>query len=107
MPPEVTYDWVKKDSITKPPIWCSVDLRDGNQALIDPMSLEDKLEFFKMLVKIGFKEIEVGFPASSDTEYNFIRALIELFMEILLPYDYFLFSKPAVFTIFTYLIALS
>ncbi len=77
MPPEVTYDWVKKDSITKAPIWCSVDLRDGNQALIDPMSLEDKLEFFKMLVKIGFKEIEVGFPASSDTEYNFIRALIE------------------------------
>ena len=77
MPPEVTYDWVKKDSITKPPIWCSVDLRDGNQALIDPMSLEDKLEFFKMLVKIGFREIEVGFPASSDTEYNFIRALIE------------------------------
>ena len=65
MPPEVTYDWVKKDSITKPPIWCSVDLRDGNQALIDPMSLEDKLEFFKLLVKIGFKEIEVGFPASS------------------------------------------
>ena len=60
-----------------PPIWCSVDLRDGNQALIDPMSLEDKLEFFKLLVKIGFKEIEVGFPASSDTEYNFIRALIE------------------------------
>ena len=77
MPPEVTYDWVKKDSITKPPIWCSVDLRDGNQALIDPMSLEDKLKFFKLLVKIGFKEIEVGFPASSDTEYNFIRALIE------------------------------
>ena len=77
MPPEVTYDWVKKDSITKPPIWCSVDLRDGNQALIDPMSLEDKLEFFKLLVKIGFREIEVGFPASSDTEYNFIRALIE------------------------------
>lgn len=77
MPPEVTYDWVKKESIEKAPIWCSVDLRDGNQALIDPMSLEDKLEFFKMLVKIGFKEIEVGFPASSDTEYNFIRALIE------------------------------
>ncbi len=77
MPPEVTYDWVKKDSIEKAPIWCSVDLRDGNQALIDPMSLEDKLEFFKLLVEIGFKEIEVGFPASSDTEYNFIRALIE------------------------------
>lgn len=77
MPPEVTYDWVKKDCLDKAPIWCSVDLRDGNQALIDPMSLEEKLEFFKLLVDIGFKEIEVGFPASSDTEYNFIRALIE------------------------------
>lgn len=77
MPPVVTYDWVKKDTIEKAPIWCSVDLRDGNQALIDPMSLEEKLEFFELLVKIGFKEIEVGFPASSDTEYNFIRALIE------------------------------
>ncbi len=77
MPPEVTYDWVKKDAVTAPPVWCSVDLRDGNQALIDPMPLEDKLEFFRLLVKIGFKEIEVGFPASSDTEYNFIRALIE------------------------------
>ena len=77
MPPEVTYDWVRKDSIEKPPVWCSVDLRDGNQALIDPMPLEDKLAFFEMLVEIGFKEIEVGFPASSDTEYNFIRALIE------------------------------
>ncbi len=77
MPPEVTYDWVKKDTIEKAPVWCSVDLRDGNQALIDPMPLEDKLEFFKLLVDIGFKEIEVGFPASSDTEYNFIRALIE------------------------------
>ena len=77
MPPEVTYDWVKKDTIEKPPVWCSVDLRDGNQALIDPMPLEDKLEFFRLLVDIGFKEIEVGFPASSDTEYNFIRALIE------------------------------
>ena len=77
MPPEVTYDWVKKESIEKAPIWCSVDLRDGNQALIDPMSLEDKLAFFKILVDIGFKEIEVGFPASSDTEYTFIRTLIE------------------------------
>jgi len=64
MPPEVTYDWVKKDSIEKPPIWCSVDLRDGNQALIEPMGLEEKLEFFRMLVDIGFKEIEVGFPGS-------------------------------------------
>lgn len=77
MPPEVTYDWVRKDAIEKPPVWCSVDLRDGNQALIDPMSLEEKLEFFRLLVEIGFKEIEVGFPASSETEYNFIRALID------------------------------
>ena len=77
MPPEVTYDWVTKETIDKAPIWCSVDLRDGNQALIDPMSLEDKLEFFQLLVEVGFKEIEVGFPASSDTEYNFVRALIE------------------------------
>lgn len=77
MPPEVTYDWVKQDVIKKPPVWCSVDLRDGNQALIEPMGLEEKLEFFRMLVEIGFKEIEVGFPAASDTEYNFMRALIE------------------------------
>ena len=77
MPPEVTYDWVKKDHIEKPPIWCSVDLRDGNQALIEPMSLDEKLEFFQMLVDIGFKEIEVGFPAASETEYQFMRTLIE------------------------------
>ena len=77
LPPTPTYDWVKKDTIEKAPIWCSVDLRDGNQALIEPMSLDEKLEFFTMLVKIGFKEIEVGFPAASDTEYQFVRALIE------------------------------
>ena len=77
MPPEVTYDWVKKEYIDKPPIWCSVDLRDGNQALIEPMSLDEKLEFFQLLVDIGFKEIEVGFPAASETEYNFMRTLIE------------------------------
>ena len=77
MPPVTTYDWVKKDTIEKAPIWCSVDLRDGNQALIEPMNLEEKLKFVEMLVEIGFKEIEVGFPAASDTEYNFIRALIE------------------------------
>lgn len=77
MPPTECVDWVKKDTITAPPIWCSVDLRDGNQALIEPMSLEQKLNFFKMLVDIGFKEIEVGFPAASDTEYQFMRALIE------------------------------
>lgn len=77
MPPVECYDWVKKDSIEKAPIWCSVDLRDGNQALIEPMSLEQKVEFFKMLVKIGFKEIEVGFPAASETEFNFLRTLID------------------------------
>ena len=77
MPPVCDYEWVKKDYIEKPPIWCSVDLRDGNQALIEPMSLEEKLEFFQMLVDIGFKEIEVGFPAASETEYAFMRALIE------------------------------
>jgi 2-isopropylmalate synthase len=77
MPPECTYDWVKKDAIDTPPIWCSVDLRDGNQALIEPMSLDEKLAFFEMLVEIGFKEIEVGFPAASETEYEFMRTLIE------------------------------
>ncbi|MDD6504395.1 MAG: 2-isopropylmalate synthase [Lachnospiraceae bacterium] len=77
MPPECTYDWVKKDYVDKAPYWVSVDLRDGNQALIEPMSLEEKLEFFQMLVDIGFKKIEVGFPAASETEYNFTRALIE------------------------------
>lgn len=77
MPPVCEYDWVKKDYIDKPPIWCSVDLRDGNQSLIEPMSLEEKLEFFQMLVDIGFKEIEVGFPAASETEFIFMRTLIE------------------------------
>ena len=77
MPPEISYDWVKKDYIDKAPIWCSVDLRDGNQALIEPMSLEEKIEFFQMLLDIGFKEIEVGFPAASETEYQFLRTLIE------------------------------
>ena len=77
MPPVCTYDWVNKDAIDHAPIWCSVDLRDGNQALIEPMSLDEKLRFFELLVKIGFKEIEVGFPAASETEYNFLRTLIE------------------------------
>lgn len=76
-PPETTYDWVKKDHIEKAPYWCSVDLRDGNQALVVPMSLEEKLAFFKVLVDIGFKEIEVGFPAASETEFEFLRTLIE------------------------------
>ena len=71
------FKWVHKDHIEKAPQWCSVDLRDGNQALIVPMSLAEKLEFFQMLVKIGFKEIEVGFPAASETEYEFLRTLIE------------------------------
>ncbi len=77
LPPEPCYDWVKRDRITAPPVWCSVDLRDGNQALVTPMELDEKVEFFKVLVKLGFKEIEVGFPASSDTEYAFMRRLIE------------------------------
>ena len=77
MPPTPCYDWVKKDCVDKAPIWCSVDLRDGNQALIEPMSLDEKLEFFQLLVDVGFKVIEVGFPAASETEYQFIRALIE------------------------------
>ena len=75
--PAHTCKWAAKDHIEKPPVWCSVDLRDGNQALIIPMSLEEKIEFFKLLVKIGFKEIEVGFPAASETEYEFCRTLIE------------------------------
>ena len=77
LPPVCEYDWVKKDYIEKAPIWCSVDLRDGNQALIEPMSLDEKLEFFQMLVDIGFKEIEVGFPAAPETEFIFMRTLIE------------------------------
>ena len=77
-PAPAGYDsWVKKDHIETAPAFCSVDLRDGNQALIVPMSLEEKLEFFDLLVKIGFKEIEVGFPAASETEYEFLRTLIE------------------------------
>ena len=69
-------NWIDKE-ITEAPIWCSVDLRDGNQALANPMNLEEKIEFFDYLVKIGFKEIEIGFPAASDTEYQFTRYLIE------------------------------
>ncbi|MEE3393705.1 MAG: 2-isopropylmalate synthase [Lachnospiraceae bacterium] len=77
LPPEKCTDWVMKDHIEKAPIWCSVDLRDGNQALIEPMGLEEKIEFYKMLIQAGFKEIEVGFPAASDTEFRFVRELIE------------------------------
>ena len=77
MPPQGYTEWATKERVEKAPIWCSVDLRDGNQALITPMSLSEKIEFFKLLVKIGFKEIEIGFPAASETEYEFARALIE------------------------------
>ena len=77
IPEGVSMDWMRRDAIEKAPRWCSVDLRDGNQALIVPMSLEEKLEFFTLLCRVGFKEIEVGFPAASDTEYEFCRALIE------------------------------
>ena len=81
---ERKYDWKKPKNrtwvdkeIEEAPIWCSVDLRDGNQALANPMTMEEKIEFFDYLVKIGFKDIEVGFPAASDTEFNFVRYLIE------------------------------
>ncbi len=70
-------DWVNKDHIEKAPIWCSVDMRDGNQSLVIPMSLEEKLEYYKVLLQVGFKEIEVGFPAASETEYEFLRTLID------------------------------
>ncbi len=77
LPPIPALSWTTKDHIDKAPIWCSVDLRDGNQALIEPMSLEERLEYFKLLVSIGFKEIEVGYPAESESEYLFIRKLID------------------------------
>ncbi|MCI6868116.1 MAG: 2-isopropylmalate synthase [Lachnospiraceae bacterium] len=84
MPPVESLNWAKKEYVDHAPIWCSVDLRDGNQALVVPMSLEQKIDFFKLLVRVGFKEIEVGFPAASDTEYQFLRKLIE---EDLIPDD--------------------
>lgn len=77
--PVVDYperEWPNKE-IEKAPIWCSVDLRDGNQALIDPMIVEEKIEMFQYLIKLGFKEIEIGFPAASQIEYDFLRQLIE------------------------------
>jgi len=77
VPEGVTMDWMRKDRIEKAPIWCSVDLRDGNQALVIPMSLEEKLDFFRHLCRLGFREIEIGFPAASETEYQFCRTLIE------------------------------
>ncbi|MBR3259914.1 MAG: 2-isopropylmalate synthase [Firmicutes bacterium] len=76
-PPVCEHKWVKRDHVEKAPRWCSVDLRDGNQALIVPMSLDEKLAMFKALCDIGFKEIEVGFPAASETEFEFLRKLID------------------------------
>ena len=75
--PGVYNKWVTKDHIEKPPVWCSVDMRDGNQSLVIPMDLEEKLRFYKTLLDVGFKEIEVGFPAASETEYEFLRTLID------------------------------
>lgn len=77
--PVVDYperEWPNRQ-IEKAPLWCSVDLRDGNQALIEPMVVEEKIEFFNMLVKLGFKEIEIGFPAASQIEFDFLRQLVE------------------------------
>ena len=82
--PEGEFQWLRKTYIDHPPVWCSVDLRDGNQALVTPMNLKDKLTFFQMLVQAGFREIEIGFPAASETEYAFCRTLIE---EHLIPED--------------------
>ena len=84
MPPEVDISWAEKEYIEKAPVFCSVDLRDGNQALVAPMTVRQKLDCFRMLTEIGFKQIEVGFPASSETEYQFVRKLIE---EELIPED--------------------
>ncbi len=77
LPPTIDMSWAQKEYPEKAPVWCSVDLRDGNQSLVIPMSLDEKIEFYKMLIKIGFKEIEVGFPAASDTEYALLRRLVE------------------------------
>lgn len=77
LPPKECLKWTRKDKIDRAPVWCSVDMRDGNQSLVVPMDLDEKLEFFKMLVDVGFKEIEVGFPAASETEYEFLRTIIK------------------------------
>ena len=77
--PVVNYperEWPNRE-IEKAPVWCSVDLRDGNQALIDPMVVTEKIEMFELLTRIGFKEIEVGFPAASQIEYDFLRQLVD------------------------------
>ena len=76
-PPAAQAHWMQRTWLEHAPIWCSVDLRDGNQALVTPMSVSEKLAFFNLLVQIGFREIEVGFPAASDTEFQFVRRLID------------------------------
>ena len=76
-PPQEQYQWPGKDHIEKAPVWCSVDLRDGNQSLVIPMDIQEKLAFFRLLTRIGYKQIEVGFPAASQTEFIFLRTLIE------------------------------
>jgi 2-isopropylmalate synthase len=75
-PPKLTRTWPDK-RITRHPLWCSVDLRDGNQALVEPMGVDEKLDYFELLAKLGFKEIEIGFPSASQIEFDFARALIE------------------------------
>lgn len=82
--PDREWPW---KTITEAPIWCSVDIRDGNQALIEPMDGHRKLRFFNTLIKMGFKEIEIGFPAASDTDFDFVRKLIE---EDLIPDDVYI-----------------
>ena len=77
LPPYPCMKWAEKDYVDKAPIWCSVDLRDGNQALVEPMVVEEKIEMFNMLVQMGFKEIEIGFPAASQIEFDFLRQLVE------------------------------
>lgn len=84
LPEGDTLDWVKKDAPDRAPAWCSVDLRDGNQALVEPMDEDTKTEFFRLLTELGFREIEIGFPAASGTEFSFVRRLIE---EELIPED--------------------
>lgn len=76
MPSIIDLSWAKKEYPDTAPVWCSVDLRDGNQALVIPMNLEEKIEFYNLLIDMGFKEIEVGFPAASETEYEFLRYLV-------------------------------
>ena len=76
-PEQTEYQWMHREYVDTAPRWCSVDLRDGNQSLVVPMDLEKKKALFLFLCRMGFREIEVGFPAASDTEYQFVRTLIE------------------------------